>query len=178
MARIIRFGRKKSSADEIRQALPGLYPRLWRFCYGLTGARDVAEDLAQATSMRALERSDQYQSGTHLDRWLFVMARRMWINERRRDVLRAGNGLVTTEDSDLADPNPPVETNIFARQVLSEITALPEKQRETVMLVYVEGFAYREAADVLEIPIGTVMSRLAAARKTLGVRLGQDRTGT
>lgn len=63
------------------------------------------------------------------------------------------------------------ETNILAREVLSLVTGLPEAQRVVVMLVYVEGFRYREAADVLEIPVGTVMSRLAAARKAL-----KDRT--
>ena len=176
--KIIRFGRKNSSAEVIREGLPDLYPRLWRFCFGLTGATDVAEDLAQATVARALERSHLFTPGTHLDRWIFVMARRMWINERRKDVLRTGQGLVAADEAHLPDPSAVTETNILARQVFNEITNLPESLRETVLLVYVEGYAYREAAEVLEIPIGTVMSRLAAARKKLGQRLGHEKTGT
>ncbi len=162
----------------MRDGLPEIYPRLWRFCLGLTGVADLAEDLAQATVTRALERADQFTPGTHLDRWIFVMARRLWINERRKDALRAGHGLVPAENANLADPRPGPEANIFSRQVLDEITSLPESLRETVLLVYVEGYAYREAAEVLEIPIGTVMSRLAAARKKLGQKLGQEKTGT
>lgn len=162
----------------MRAGVPALYPRLWRFCFGLTGARDAAEDLAQATVLRALEKADKYTPGTHLDRWIFVIARRMWINERRRDVLRAGQGLVPAEDANLPDQGLDTETNIFARQVLDFVAKLPESQRETVMLVYVEGFAYREAAEMLEIPIGTVMSRLAAARKMLGHKIGHQKTGT
>ena len=60
-----------------------------------------------------------------------------------------------------------IETNIFAAQVLREVLDLPESQRETVLLVYVEGLTYREAAEVLKVPVGTVMSRLAAARLKL-----------
>ena len=59
------------------------------------------------------------------------------------------------------------ETNIFARQVLNKVQALPDKQRLCVLLVYVEGYSYAEAAETLDIPIGTVMSRLSAARRVI-----------
>lgn len=148
-----------------------MYPRLWRFCLALTGSKDDAGEVAQATVVRALERANQYEAGTHLDRWLFVMARRIWLNELRRAKMREGRGLVPAEDAPLLGNHDDSETNIFVREVLSEMTRLPEAQRETVFLVYVEGFAYKEAAEMLEIPIGTVMSRLAAARKRLNERL-------
>ena len=169
---------KKHSRKEVYSSLPQLYPRLWRFCLSLTGSPERANDLAQSTALRAIDKADQYTSGTHLDRWLFVLARRIWLNEVRSETLRTGGGLVAVEDVVLPDKNPGVETNILARQVLSEILRLPEAQRETVTLVYVEGFAYKQAAEMLEIPVGTVMSRLAAARKTLSVRLGHRETGT
>lgn len=79
---------------------------------------------------------------------------------------------------DFAETTLDTETNIFARQVLDKMMKLPEAQRETVFLVYVEGYAYREAAEMLEIPIGTVMSRLAAARKSLTSSLSENETGT
>lgn len=138
----------------------------------LTGRRDQADDLAQTTCARALEKAAAFQPGTHVDRWLFVMARRIWLNELRAARVRRGAGVVPVEDADLAAPAPGVETNILAAEVLSAMQALPEALRETALLVYVEGLSYREAAELLEVPIGTVMSRLAAARKKLATTLG------
>ena len=81
--------------------------------------------------------------------------------------MRRAGGLVPVEEIDIPADSPETETNILAREVLNQIMALPEAQRATVLLVYVEGYAYREAADLLDIPVGTVMSRLAAARKSI-----------
>ena len=67
----------------------------------------------------------------------------------------------------MVDGSHEIETNIFVAQVLKEVGGLPEAQREAVLLVYVEGLTYREAAEIVTVPIGTVMSRLAAARLTL-----------
>ena len=125
--------------------------------------------------MRALEKTAQYQPGTHVDRWLFVIARRIWLNEMRAAKVRNAGGLVPLEDTELPAPGPDTETNILAREVLRQVMALPEAQRETVLLVYVEGYSYREAADILDLPIGTVMSRLASARGKLAA--SEDRTG-
>lgn len=162
----------------MRDGLPEVFPRIWRYALVLTGRRDVADDLAQNTCLRALERADQFQPGTHLDRWMFRIAQRIWLNELRSQTVRRGGGLVAVEDANLADPGMDAETNIFVSEVLGKMNALPEAQRSTVMLVYVEGFAYREAAEVLDIPIGTVMSRLAAARARLGKELKQDQSDT
>lgn len=158
----------------VRAGMAQIYPRLWRFAFSLSGSRAGADDLAQRTCARALERAEQFTVGTHLDRWLLTMARRIWLNELRADTVRRGAGLVPVEDTDLAADILPAEMNIFAGEVFSSIAALPEAQRETVLLVYVEGYAYREAADMLEVPIGTVMSRLAAARKTIAARFPKD----
>ena len=171
------FGRK-SSHDIVRNGLAEVSPRLWRYAMVLTGRRDVADDLAQSTCLRALEKAEQFQPGTHLDRWMFRIAQRIWLNELRAQTLRRGGGLVPVEDAGLTDDTADAETNIFVTEVLSQMNALPEAQRSTVMLVYVEGFSYREAADVLDIPIGTVMSRLSAARKSLGQALTQNESGT
>ena len=147
--------------------LPGLLPRLWR--YGLILARDpvAAEDLVQAACLRALEKSSQFTVGTHLDHWLFSILRSIWFNELRAQRIRAGKGLVDPEGVLFTDGERQVETNIFAAQVLKQVLGLPEAQRETLLLVYVEGLTYQEAARVLDVPVGTVMSRLAAARRKL-----------
>lgn len=143
-----------------------------------TGRRDRADDLAQMACLRALEKHHSYQPGTHLDRWLFRIAHRLWLNELRATAVRTGGGLVALEETEIPDRRADTETNIFARQVFSRIGELPESQRVTVLLVYVEGFAYKEAAEILNVPIGTVMSRLAAARKRISGAMQETETGT
>lgn len=121
-------------------------------------------DLTQATCVRAIEKASGYQPGTRLDSWLFKMEQRLWLNELRARSVRTGGGLQPVEDIDIPDPGPDAEMNFFIRQVLSSMNQLPEAQRATVLLVYVEGIRYAEAARILDVPIGTVMSRLAVAR--------------
>ncbi|MCH9662253.1 MAG: RNA polymerase sigma factor [Gammaproteobacteria bacterium] len=163
--------REKTGLEEIRQGLPDLFPRLWRYCLALTSNRERANDLAQAACLHALEKARHFEPGTHLDRWLFRLTQRLWLNELRADTVRRGQGLLPVEDIDLPDKKSDPHANLYAKEVLSAVVGLPEAQRVTVVLVYVEGYSYREASEVLEIPIGTVMSRLAAGRKTLAARL-------
>jgi RNA polymerase sigma-70 factor (ECF subfamily) len=157
-----------SAHEFVIAQLPELLPRLWRYGLVLARDRDLAEDIVQMTCLRAIERASQFTPGTRLDRWLFAILRSVWLNELRARRVRLGQGLVDPEEVLVFDGERLAETNILASQVLREVLALPEAQRETVLLVYVEGFTYREAAEVLGIPIGTVMSRLAAVRRKLG----------
>jgi RNA polymerase sigma-70 factor (ECF subfamily) len=151
----------------VRRGLDRLLPRLWRFCLVLSRDRSAADDLVQATCLRALERENQFQAGTRLDRWIFRIAQTVWLNQLRADKIRRGTGIVQVGDADLIDETGDAETNLFLNEVFSGVMALPEAQRVTVLLVYVEGYSYKEAAEHLEIPIGTVMSRLASARDRL-----------
>ena len=153
--------------DPVIEGIAAELTRLWRYGLVLSGNRDTAEDLVQATCVRALERSHQYQPGTRLDRWLISILHSIWLNEVRSRKVRQGQGLVDADAVLVFDGMKDTETNILAAQVLREVQNLPEVQRETVYLVYVEGLTYREAADTLSVPIGTVMSRLAAARAKL-----------
>ena len=157
----------------VRAGLRDHLARLWRYGLVLSARRDVAEDLVQATCVRALERADQFQPGTRLDRWLFSILHSIWLNEVRARQIRQGAGFVDAETSLSFDGARQIEAGIMAAQVMREVQNLPEAQRGSVFLVYVEGLSYREAADVLAVPIGTIMSRLAAARETLGRRTGQ-----
>lgn len=142
--------------------------RLWRYGLVLSGNRDTAEDLVQATCVRALERSHQFQPGTKVDRWLFSILNSIWKNEVRSRKIRMGEGFVDAEEVLTTDGAKQIETNILAAQVLTEVQSLPEVQRATVFLVYAEGLSYKEAAEALDVPMGTIMSRLAAARAKLG----------
>jgi RNA polymerase sigma-70 factor (ECF subfamily) len=153
--------------DAVMEGLAALLPRLWRYGLVLSGNRDTAEELVQATCVRAIERAAQFTPGTRLDRWLVSILHSIWLNEIRSRKVRQGQGLVDAESALIFDGVREIETNIQASQVLRLVQDLPEVQRETVYLVYVEGLTYREAAAALAVPIGTVMSRLAAARAKL-----------
>ncbi|MCB8822507.1 RNA polymerase sigma factor [Microvirga rosea] len=166
-----------SGPEEVKTALAGHLSRLWRYGLILTGRRDEAEDLVQATCVRAIEREHQFQPGTRLDHWLFSILRSIWLNEVRAQRIRRGEGIVDAETALVVDGAGQTEAAVLVHQVLREVAALPDAQRETVLLVYVEGMAYREAAAILDVPIGTVMSRLAAARATLGkLNMGKERS--
>jgi RNA polymerase sigma-70 factor, ECF subfamily len=163
----------KNNHAFVSNGLSALLPRLWRFAYTLSHSPDIAEDLVQAACVRALERAEQFQQGTNLDRWVFTILSSIWKNQLRANAIRQGQGHVPAEDVLTIDGRRMADANIELQQVLKQIQGLPEAQRVTVLLVYVEGQSYRDAAEVLEIPIGTVMSRLAAARASLG-RLQKD----
>lgn len=159
----------------MRDGLAAVYPRLWRYAVTLTGRRDLADDLVQTTCARALEKAHLFDPDTHLDRWLFRMAQRIWLNDMRAARLRAVPDAVDAEEA--AANLPSAETNILARQVLDTVMGLPEGQRMAVLLVYVEGYKYSEAAEALNVPIGTIMSRLAAARRKLAEQTGETPGG-
>lgn len=117
--------------------------------------------------MRALERAGQFVPGSQMDRWLLSILHSIWLNEVRARRVRQGQGLVDADQALSYDGEHAAHTHVLAAQVIRRVDALPEAQRETVFLAYVEGLSYREVAEVLQVPIGTVMSRLAAARLKL-----------
>ena len=157
----------EASRREVRAGLEASLARLWRYALVLSRARDAADDLVQATCLRAIERADQFAPGTQVDRWLFAILRSIWLNEIRSKKIREGGGLVDAEDVLTTDGAREIETNTTASAVLRAISRLPEAQRETILLVYGEGYSYAEAAAALGVPIGTIMSRLAAGRAAL-----------
>ena len=160
---------------EIELGLISLLPRLRRFAIGLSGSVDEGDDLVQAACLKAIERYSQWQTDSRLDSWVYKIIMNIWIDRRRS----AANRLSVPGDG-LWDqiPGASLITELEARQDLKKawaaINSLPEEQRQVLLLVTVEGFGYQEAADMLEIPIGTVMSRLARARVSLA-RLVRDK---
>lgn len=155
------------SRREVRAGLEPCLDRLWRYAFVLSRANDVADDLVQATCLRAIERADQFAPGTKLDRWLFSILRSLWLNELRSRRVREGGGSVDAAEVLSIDGAGAIETRMVAGEALRAIARMPEAMRETVLLVYAEGYTYAEAASALGIPVGTVMSRLAAARSAL-----------
>lgn len=152
---------------DFRRELGLLLPRLWRYGWVLSRQKHLAEDLVQATCVRALERAGQFATGTRLDRWLLAIMHSIWLNELRSQRVRQGQGFVAAEQELSFDGERQAQDQVLAAQVIKRVNGLPEAQRETVFLAYVEGLSYKEIAEVLNIPVGTVMSRLAAARLKL-----------
>ncbi len=157
----------EASRREVRQGLEPCVARLWRYALVLSGANDVAECLVQAACRRAIERADQFPAGARLDRWLFAVLRSIWLDEIRPNRIRDAESFADAGGVASSNRAFEIEANILAAQVLKLIGQLPEAQRETVLLVYGEGYSYAEAATALAIPIAAVSSRLAAARSAL-----------
>jgi RNA polymerase sigma-70 factor, ECF subfamily len=148
-----------------------LLPRLWRFALSQARQRVVAEDLVQQTCQRALERRQQFMPGTRLDYWMFAILVSIWRNHIRAEKVRRGLGAVGAEELWDDGRIGQADEAILRSQLMSAVAALPDWQREAVFLVYVEHLSYQEAADLLELPLGTVMSRLASAKLALAAKL-------
>ncbi len=154
-----------------------LVPRLRRFAYALTGSSDAGDDLVQAACERALRSADQFRPGTRMDSWMFRIMQNLWLDDRRRRRVRGTS--VDPEAVDLSDDGMGVrqlDDQLELAQVRAAVDALPDDQRSVLVLVAIEGLNYREAADVLELPMGTVMSRLSRARARL-IEIMQLRPG-
>src|ERR1700730_17351857 len=111
----------EASRREVRAGLEPALARLWRYALVLSRARDAADDLVQATCLRAIERADQFAPGTRVDRWLFTILRSIWLNEIRSQRIREGSGFVDAEDALISDGAREMETNITASTVLRAI---------------------------------------------------------
>lgn len=159
---------------DFRSQLVDLMPRLRRFAACLTGSAADADDLVQSTLERALEKLDQWRPGSRLDSWLYRIAQNLWIDQVRSARTR-GTAVDVEALENLAgsDGRLTNEQQLTMRDTRRAMAELPEEQRAVLMLVAVEDMSYADAAQVLGIPIGTVMSRLSRARRALVERLGQ-----
>ena len=156
---------KKNGNDcKFSMALTQLMPRLYRYALVLTHSASDADDLLQSTLVRALEKQHQWRVGSDLDRWVFTIQSSIWKNKLRARYKRNPNAEQAADalaDTSLKNDH---QRTFLLQQVLNQVMSLSEFQRAPMLLVYVEGFSYQETADMLGIPIGTVMSRLARAR--------------
>ena len=158
--------------DELQRELPHHLPRLWRFALRLARETHDAEDLVQRTCVRALERRAQWQAGSALLSWLFAIEHSIWLNElrtpqRRRTASLESEGPWSELIAEPTGAGNPV-LRLHYTQVVKAVESLAEAQRVVMVLVAVEGMSYRETAEILAVPIGTVMSRLARARLAVG----------
>ena len=158
--------------SEFRRELVQLLPRLRRFAFVLTRSRDDAEDVVQAAVERALRHADSWQQGTRLDSWLYRIMQNLWRDELRAHRRRA-EPLDSHADIAGADGRDVTIRHIQSNEAQQALDELPEDQRMVVALVVLDGMSYQQTADILDVPVGTVMSRLARARARLAASLGE-----
>jgi len=151
--------------------LIAVLPRLRRFARGLAGSAVEADDLVQAACERALARRHQFQEGTRFDSWMFRIVQTIWIDQIRAREVRKEDGVLIETRHGSDEPVRRAEARLSLGEVRRAVGRLPADQRAALLLVTVEGLSYREAASVVGVPVGTIMSRLARARVALAEKL-------
>lgn len=160
---------------DIASTLPPLLPRLLAFARRLCGDTHDADDLVQRACLRALERPHQLQRDTSPLNWMMAIVHSSWMSELRARHVR--HRLQTDWNDDVIDalPGPTAadpQIHAMNAQIIRAVELLPETLRAAMLLIVVEGLSYQEAAGVLDVPIGTVMSRLWRARQSIGAQFG------
>ena len=164
------------TSQNIHEQIVALLPRLRRFARNLTRNPHDADDVVQIAVERALLRLDQWRSDARLDSWMFKIVRNAWIDELRSRGRRDKIFLAAEAGENIGTDSMAREAELMSVQ--SAMARLPQDQREAVSLVLVEGLPYREAAEVLDVPIGTLTSRLARGREALQGLLGAEGEAT
>ena len=154
--------------------LAAVWPRLRRFAHALARNPADAEDLAQMAAEKAFKSYGQFQPGTRFDSWMFRICRTVWIDMVRSVTRRAAHEAPPEAAETVGfDPRLATEAAIDLKTAMAAMQRLPDEQREVVALILIDGIGYREAAEILEQPIGTISSRLARGRQALLVMLGE-----
>jgi RNA polymerase sigma-70 factor, ECF subfamily len=169
-----RFGMRRLADDDtpiavdLRSDIIAILPRLRRFCMAIARGSDAGDDLCQATIERALLRADQFEQGSRLDSWMYRIAQNIMIDQARRAKTR---GVEIEVDDALGlvgdDGVQIVEGRSELARARDAMAALPDEQRMLMALVVLDGKSYKDAAEILGIPMGTVMSRIARARRSI-----------
>ena len=155
--------------------LTALLPRLRRFAHSLSRDLADADDLTQATIERALRSRDQWQVGTRLDSWAYRIMRNLWIDTARARSRKSAREAPEEEGLNIGeDPRQAMDASLDVQRIMAAMARLPDEQREVVALILVEGFGYREVSEMLDLPIGTVSSRLVRGRTALLAMVGEQ----
>jgi RNA polymerase sigma-70 factor (ECF subfamily) len=157
----------------LKKELVALLPRLRRFAISLTRNVADADDLVQEACIKAIQSAASWDPTQGLDRWVFRILRNQWISETRKRGVRLGEGQVDAAETDELRHEATGEHHLAMREIMGRLAALPSGFSEVLLLVAVEGYSYAEAAEMLNIPQGTVMSRIHRARQLLAEELQQ-----
>ncbi|TCO73323.1 RNA polymerase sigma factor [Rhodovulum euryhalinum] len=160
-------------ADAFETGLIEALPVLRRYALSMCRKPDIADDLVQTTVERAIAARTRFDPSMRLEPWLFRILRNAWIDSARRSGTRGVEIDITdAPEAAVHDGARATEAALMLRQTQAALAMLPAEQREVIVLVCIEGLSYAEAAEVLEIPRGTVMSRLARGRVALAEKMG------
>ncbi|CAK0745968.1 RNA polymerase sigma-70 factor, ECF subfamily [Azospirillaceae bacterium] len=165
--------------SSLRADLENHIASLRRYARALLRNSSDADDLVQETLSRALSRADKFAAGTNLRAWLFAIMHNIYVNQVRRLAGRPGESSIDEEgmENRLSEAARQ-ESRIELRDLSRALDAIPEEQRQVLLLVALEGLKYDEVAQVLGVPIGTVMSRLSRAREAVRQKLSGNGAGS
>ena len=177
------MGRDRDKAAEFEQLAMPLFTPLYNLAHWLTQDRSEAEDLVQETYAKALKGFDSFQPGSNFRAWIYRILRNTFLTSRTG--MKAANTISLDDDEDsqsLAPVTTETPESVLlaqsdAQSIQAALSQLPVAHREVIVLCDVEEMSYREIAEALSVPIGTVMSRLARARKAMRQLLTQRVTG-
>jgi RNA polymerase sigma-70 factor (ECF subfamily) len=160
-------GGRRAGMDSRKAAILAEIPRLRRYARALVRDRDAADDLVQDCLERALLRLDNWQTGENPRRWLFTIMHHLFIDQMRKVKRRAEVVMMTLDEQEaLASPAHQPES-VASREIMEALQAVSPDRRAALLMVGVEGFSYAEAANILGVPAGTLMSRIARGREEL-----------
>jgi RNA polymerase sigma-70 factor (ECF subfamily) len=154
-----------AAAADLRPLIAHEIPRLRRYARALVRSQETADDLVQDTLVRALSKLHLWQPGTDLRAWLFTLMHNQYVNFVRRAV-REGTQTSIENAIDLGHQANQT-TSLTLRDLQNALDRLPEEQRTVVLLIGLEGMRYEEVAEILNVPVGTIRSRLSRAREAL-----------
>jgi RNA polymerase sigma-70 factor (ECF subfamily) len=153
--------------EERKAAILAEIPRLRRYARALLRDRDASDDLVQDCLERALLRIDNWQTGENPRRWLFTIMHHLFVDQVRKTKRRAEVVMLTLEDSEALSSPAEQHESIASREIMDALQSISPDRRAALLMVGIEGFSYAEAATMLGVPAGTLMSRIARGREEL-----------
>lgn len=156
---------------ELEQCIPALR----RYAFSLFHQQEEADDLVQDCLERAIKKQSLWKQGSSLRAWLFTMQHNLYINQLKK---RGRQPLMTEETEQLTHSLEPHKSDVLIRDIEFCMRQLPDEQRQVLLLVTVQGFSYKEVGRIIDVPVGTVMSRLSRARKILQALMSGEITPT
>lgn len=164
-------GKIAAKCPTLPELVDEYYERLYRFAYRLSGSAADAEDLTQQTFLTAQTSLHQLREPEHAKAWMFTIMRNTYLKGRRR---RKQNQIVSLESAPEPSETEDEAAQLRMEELQSVLDELPDEFREPLILFYFQEFSYKEIADLLDVPLGTVMSRLARGKKHLRKRLAPE----
>ena len=153
--------------NDRRRAILDEIPRLRRYARSLLRDRDSADDLVQDCLERALVHLDNWKTGESPRRWLFTIMHHIFVDDMRKNKRRGERAFLPIEATEALSVAADQIEGVASREILDALQAISPDRRAAILMVAVEGFSYAEAANVLGVPAGTLMSRIARGRDEL-----------